>query len=114
MHRLSHDVRLLRMWPPTNTFLDCDATVSGGLRVVPSEAFHRRLSRLIIVGVQQGYKMGSTQGPQTLLEGKPWREWVLDMPTTLRTCGARSLSADVKSKIKTLMGHKIVLALANN
>lgn len=99
------------MWPPTNTFLDCDATVSGGLRVVPSEAFHRRLSGLIIVGVQQGYKMGSTQ---TLLEGKPWREWVLDMPTTLRTCGARSLSADVKSKIKTLMGHKIVLALANN
>ena len=73
------------MWPPTNTFLDYNATVSGGLRDVPSEAFHRRLSGLIIVGVQQGYEMGSTQGPQTLLEGKPWREWVLDMPTTLRT-----------------------------
>ena len=101
------------MWPPTNTFLDCDATVSGGLRVVPSEAFHRRLSGLIIVGVQQGYKMGSTQGPQTLLEGRPWREWVLDMPTTLLTVWS-SLSADVKSKIKTLMGNKIVLALANN
>ena len=101
------------MWPPTNTFLDCNATVSGGLRDVPSEAFHRRLSGLIIVGVQQGYKMGSTQGPQTLLEGRPWREWVLDMPTTLLTVWS-SLSADVKSKIKTLMGNKIVLALANN
>lgn len=79
------------MWPPTNTFLDCDATVSGGLRVVPSEAFHRRLSGLIIVGVrEQGYKMGSTQGPQTLLEGR-MREWVLDMPTTLRTVRSTKL-----------------------